>query len=174
MSGPGDHDCFPRQGQVGRRAQVQARHFTYDDGQRRAQGDGRQAGQGRTHGRLARAGAPLHGQHRCQGAHPSGHQALGDPLAVSGAHKDHDRPPGAGQRLPVRAPGARGGVDRAAVAGDNGEGSNQAPVGDGDAGAGRGGYGGADAGDHLERHAGRLQGQRLLPAAPEDERVAAL
>ena len=36
------------------------------------------------------------------------------------------------------------------------------------------GHAGGDAGDDLELHRRRAQGLRLLPAAPEDERVAAL
>ena len=60
------------------------------------------------------------------------------------------------------------------MARDHDEGRGQAAVGHRDAGEGGGGHGGRDAGDDLERDAGRGQGQGLLAAAAEDERIAAL
>jgi len=47
-------------------------------------------------------------------------------------------------------------------------------MGDGDAGSGRHGGERRDARDHLEGHAGPRERDRLLPAAPEHVRVAAL
>ncbi len=47
-------------------------------------------------------------------------------------------------------------------------------MGDRDAGQTGGRHGGAEAGDDLAGDAGLGQGERLLAAAPEDERVAAL
>ena len=60
-----------------------------------------------------------------------------------------------------------------AVSGHDGEGRGQAPVGDGHARIGRNGDGRRDARHHLKGHPGRLQGEDLLAAATEHERVAA-
>ena len=79
-------------------------------------------------------------------------------------------PPACRQGLPVGLP-----VDgMAAVAGHHGERGRQAPVGDRHPGVGGHRDRRGDAGHHLERHAGGLEGQGLLPAPSEHEGVAAL
>ena len=60
------------------------------------------------------------------------------------------------------------------MAGDERDAAGQLALGDGDAGVGGRGDAGGDAGDDLERDAGLAQQLRLLAAAAEHERVAAL
>ena len=78
-------------------------------------------------------------------------------------------PPTRGQRPPVDV-----GLAGPPVAGDHGERGGDAAVGDRDAGGGGGGDRRGDPGHDLERDAGLGQGEGLLAAAPEHERVAAL
>ena len=88
------------------------------------------------------------------------------------AHQEDERVDGGGQAAPSRSPvsalsGSSWPVTTAKLDGD-------AAVGDGDAGVGGHGDGGGDAGHDLEGDAGVAQRLRLLAAAAEDERVAAL
>src|SRR4030095_6045724 len=69
----------------------------------------------------------------------------------------------------TRATGAGGGGGAGGA--DDGVAGGQAPVGDRDAGVGGGGHGRADPGDDLERHPGLGQGEGLLAAAGEQQRV---
>ena len=171
LPGPGDHDAPAEEGPALVPGQVEAGDGADDDRGRRLEGDRRPARprvvrtvvwSGRVPHRTAATGV--------SGGQAAGHQPGRDLGPVGHPHQDDDGAAGGGQRLPVGL-----GVDRvAAVAGDDGERGGQAPVGDRDAGVGGHGDRRGDAGHHLEGDAGRGQGQRLLAAPAEHERVAAL
>src|SRR5437667_168960 len=76
-----------------------------------------------------------------------------------------------GERLPVHGRARVRGVE---MGGHDREVLGDAPVGDRDPGAGRDGHRAGDPRHDLERDPGPDAGQRLLAAAAEDERVAAL
>ena len=86
-------------------------------------------------------------------------------------HEQHERAGHLRQRLPP-CPGR--GARRIVVAARDGDGAGDAPVGHRDARHGGPGDRAAHARDHLESKARLRQGEGLLAAAAEDERVAAL
>ncbi len=121
-------------------------------------------------GTLFGSGTPLDGQNRGGGRQAGGQQPGRDRRPVGHPHQNDDGPARFGQGLPVGLP-----IDgMAAVAGYHRERGRQTPVGDRHPGVGGHGHRGGDAGHHLERHPGRLEGQYLLTAPPEDEGIAAL
>ena len=79
-------------------------------------------------------------------------------------------PPTRAKRLPVGLVL----VAEAAMAGDDGDARRHAALRDGHASGGRRGERGGDARHHLERHARSPQGEGLLAAPAEQERVATL
>ena len=103
-----------------------------------------------------------------------GDQRAGDARQLAHAHVEDQRPREGGQRRPVdrrvRALAASSRVWPVTSA----TAPARPAVGDGDPRVGGGGHSGRDAGDDLERDPRRPQRERLLAAAAEDERVAAL
>ena len=93
-------------------------------------------------------------------------QPSGDFAHVRKAHEEHESAAHRRERGEVQAPGI--------VRGHRGDASAHAAMRHRDAGGRRHGAERGDARDDLERHAGRRERERLLPASPEDERVAAL
>jgi hypothetical protein len=85
-------------------------------------------------------------------------------------HVDHQGRLRVGQALPIEVERPAG----AAVPGHEAHAGGQAPVGERNAGAGRTARRRGDAGHDLAGHAVPRQVERLLAAAPEDQRIAAL
>ena len=102
---------------------------------------------------------------------PLGLQPLGDPRQRAHAHVEDERAGEARERRPVERRLRLVGV---LVAGDERHAAGELAVRDGDAGVGGRGDAGGDAGHDLELDPGLAQPQRLLAAAAEHERVAAL
>ena len=99
------------------------------------------------------------------------HQRCGDLRQAPERHVQDDRARAAGERRPVDlARRAAAG----AVPGDERDRGRQHAVRQRDAGVGEAADPGRDPRHHPERHAGRGQRERLLAAAPEHERIAAL
>ena len=128
--------------------------------------EGGQLGQGAGDDPLG-AGAGRGDRRRLVGGAAGGDQLGADLGQALGRHQQHQGV-GGGRGAGQLGQGAagQGGADHR-VAG------RQAPVGDRDAGVGGGGHGRADPGNDLERHPGLGQGQSLLAAAAEHERVPA-
>ena len=105
---------------------------------------------------------------RRRGRQPGGDEAAAELLDPLEPHEEHERAAGRGERRVVglAAVGAVPARDRDAV--------GDAAMGDGDQCRGRHGRDRRDAGDDLEGNAGLGERERLLAAATEDERVAAL
>ncbi len=125
----------------------------------------------RHHGALAGVRPSFDRGRGVGGVAAGGDQLLGDPRQVLHAHVEDERSGEGGERRPVDR---RLGLLRVLVAGDEGDGARVVAVGDRDAGVGGSGDPGGDPGDDLEGDAGVAQRLRLLAAATEDERVAAL
>ena len=148
-----------------------------DDGDRRRphaglgrrRGDLRAAARARCAGRAAsRARRPPRARRRSR---PAGDEPLGDPRQRAHAHVEDERPREGGERRPVDR---RVGLGRVLVAGDERHGAGHAALGHRDPGARGRRHPGGHPGHDLERDPGRAARLRLLAAAPEDERVAAL
>ena len=131
-------------------------------------GDVGQRGQERA---LTGERAALDHRHRLVGRPALGDEALGDPRQRAHAHVEDERAREAGERGPVDR---RVRLVRVLVAGDERDAAGQLAVRDRDARVGRRGDAGGHARHDLERDAGLVQHQRLLAAAAEHERVAAL
>ena len=103
------------------------------------------------------------------------HPGLDQPAGVRGqrrdAHQQHERARRGRQRRPVEVALRLG---RILVAGHDRDLGRHAALRDGDSRVGGDGVGRRDPGDDLESHPGGRQRQRLLAAAAEDERIAAL
>ena len=100
-----------------------------------------------------------------------GHELLGDARQLAHAHVEDERAGEGGQRRPVDG-GLR--LRRVLVPGHEGHRAGHPALGDRDPGVARRGHAGGHAGHDLVVAAGGAQRLRLLAAAPEDERVAAL
>ena len=133
-----------------------------------ARGDARQRVDQRA---LARVGSALHDRHRLLGIAPGRREPLGDQRQVPDAHVEHERAGEAGERVPVER---RLGLLGILVAGHERNGRGGVAVRDRNARVGRSRHAGGHAGHDLERHTRRGERLRLLAAAPEHERVAAL
>ena len=102
---------------------------------------------------------------------PLGLQPLGDPRQRADAHVEDERAREASERAPIEH---RLGLVGVLVAGDEGDAAGQLPVRDRDARVRRRGDPGGHAGHDLELDARLAQHERLLAAAAEHQRIAAL
>lgn len=93
-------------------------------------------------------------------------QPLGEAFELCEPHEGDERPRRGGERGCVETLGV--------VRGERGHRRRDAAVGDGNAGGSGHGCERGHARDHLERHTGAGERERLLPATSEQERVAAL
>ena len=123
------------------------------------------------HRALAGERPALDDRHRLVRRPPLGLQPLGDPRQRAHAHVEDERAGEARERRPVERRLRLVGV---LVAGDERDAAGEVAVGDGDAGVRGRGDAGGDPGHDLEVDPGLAQPQRLLAAAAEHERVAAL
>ncbi len=115
--------------------------------------------------------SPLDRSRWLGGIAPRGSKALGDQWQVLYAHVEDERSREARQRLPVEH---RLRLGRVLVPGHESDRGGVVAVGDGDSGVGRRGDPGSHPGHDLEIDACASERLRLLAAATEDERVAAL
>ena len=123
------------------------------------------------HAALARRGGIAQQRDRLVRITAGGHQGCGDRRQAPERHVQDDRARAAGERRPVDV--ARRAA-AGAVAGDERDRRRQHAMGQRDAGVGEAADPGCDPRHDPERHAGRGQRERLLAAAPEHERIAAL
>ena len=100
-------------------------------------------------------------------ARPGLHQRAGDPFEIMHHHVKHDRLAGAGERRPVE-------FLVLAVTGGENDGAVGAAHRRRDRRRGERGKAGGHAGNNAEWNAGRCERHRLLAAAAEHERIAAL
>ncbi len=132
---------------------------------------GGDSGERRDHGALSRAGAVRDHRGGGVGAHAVLDQAPGVVIEGADAHQEHERPGGRRERCPVEV---ALGLGRILVPGHERHLGGHAALRHGNARVGRDGVGRRHAGHDLERNPGGAECKRLLAAAAEDERIAAL